>query len=225
MSKIDYIKNNVKFTDKDKESKFQFMLEILSREKPIWFVEERYTINFLITLFEYGFLQENLPQIIEEIKILEDDSGESHLKNETQFGKLPLQGLWHKHYQKTGISSLAQNLINQHQGIEKMAKRASQIFQNSTKSSGSIKREEAWNIANKISKSLVSDSYEKRKNDRKLTGEWIVYHKYQGKNYYVAISDHATSRAEDEELASKIKFNIQNEFPEFENSLPIFTYE
>jgi len=61
----------------------------------------------------------------------------------------------------------------------------------------------------------------------KLTGEYIIFHQYENKNYYLALWKHRDKEKQDgssyetEELkkAKEIKFFCKNEFPEFSDQI------
>ena len=61
---------------------------------------------------------------------------------------------------------------------------------------------------------------------KKLTGEYIVFHQYENKNYYLALWKHKDKKQDSslydiEELkkAREIKASCENEFPEFSDQI------
>jgi len=54
------------------------------------------------------------------------------------------------------------------------------------------------------------ESSEERENQSKLTGEWIVFAKHQGRNYYVTLATHTTG---DQHTFDEIKSMAHAEFP------------
>lgn len=55
----------------------------------------------------------------------------------------------------------------------------------------------------------VHGNYERRATDGRLTGEWIVYAKHAGQNYYLCTGKHGA----DEIIRKKIETNCVSELP------------
>ena len=66
-----------------------------------------------------------------------------------------------------------------------------------------------FRISNEIATKCSSDPFKKRKKDNKLTGEWIVFAKNLGINYYLCL---ATHNDDDNSIYNKIKHNCTQEF-------------
>jgi len=57
---------------------------------------------------------------------------------------------------------------------------------------------------------VAHESVEERANSNKLTGEWIVFAKEGGNNYYLCLNTH---NAGDQQIADRIKEHCLREFP------------
>lgn len=103
-----------------------------------------------------------------------------------QFNHIPLKGLWKAHFFVPRFT--AKNLIN-HWGLD---------FPNSPKLNNLLLRIDAeeekspsihgWH--GRLAHEMTVVGYEERARKNSLTGEWIIFSKYKGKNYYLCISRH-----------------------------------
>lgn len=57
---------------------------------------------------------------------------------------------------------------------------------------------------------VTHGALEDRENQSKLTGEWIVFAKHQGQNYYLTLATHTT---EDQHTFDEISSMAHGEFP------------
>lgn len=156
---------------------------------------------------EAEILGELAPErVIREIRSLENPEQQSCTKPATQFGRPHLKGLWHKHYRISGISSIATNVmraLNQY-GTPQFTESVKQVQE-----SGEERYFEKEDI-DRLVQEIVVTNYEKRLDDQRITGEWIVYAIYEGKNYYLCLGKHTMS---DEELRQQIDLTCVPEFP------------
>ena len=58
--------------------------------------------------------------------------------------------------------------------------------------------------------SFVMEGYERRASPNKLTGDWIVFAKHEGQNYYLDLATHSEN---DEALYMKLHQGSAAEFP------------
>lgn len=65
-------------------------------------------------------------------------------------------------------------------------------------------------LINELSHEIVAGTFEKREAQGKLTGEWIVFTKYSGQNYYLCLSAH---NAGDQVIYDQIKSVCFHQFP------------
>ncbi|MFH0295655.1 hypothetical protein AAFX91_00225 [Bradyrhizobium sp. 31Argb] len=123
-------------------------------------------------------------QILDEIAILEGVSPKRSLtKPESELGRPPLRGLWHKHFMQPAY--IAKNLVN-YWNPEKLEQLEREVPR------------DRW------IHHFVIEGYSQRAGNAPpseglqpaLTGQWIVFAKHQGINYYLTLGRHA----EDEEI-------------------------
>ena len=212
MSKILTIYENIKQRNQQIQNEVHLFFNLLLMSDLEELTESRFTTGFILKML-YAFLNNaHIESIIDEIRNLEKlNSNYKRMKPPTQFGREPLAGLWHKHYEQVGISSMALNIKRQMSASESFDKEFSDIFYDQN-----ISQKE------KIAKLAYLGSgrqYLDRIAASQLTGEWIIYHIHNGKNYYLNISAH---RDGDEIIAQEIKDIALLEFPFFEGDLPIF---
>ena len=128
-----------------------------------------------------------------------------------QFGHLPLKGLWKAHFHDA--SFIPRNLIN-YWGLE---------FENSSKSHALCSRvvndEEKspskFAYQGRLAHELTIGAYQaktRKKGLAGLTGEWIIFAKHNGLNYYLCISRH-TSKKEDQDAFNFLKLLCEHEYP------------
>ncbi|MDC5249362.1 hypothetical protein NRA59_03430 [Acinetobacter baumannii] len=200
-----YIQENYKI-----DEKADFFLSSIEMEGFQKITEGRYSYLFVQKLIELMHTGEGVSRVLREVKCLEGLST-STMKPETKFKRGVIKGLWHKHYLPFGIDSFSKNLQKQ---LNKCSNQIRVDYQRILNRKDLTDLEKADQIAR-----IAVSKYSERSDERKLTGEWIIFHKYQGKNYYLDISCHDDS---EDSIASNLKKNCLIEFPEFKDTLPIF---
>lgn len=187
----------------------------------------RYSVNLIIGLIDRVLNNKNIGRIVEEILYLEGCVDKKTVtKPESIFKYGLLEGLYHKHYNAADSESFYFNLVKPLEteaGRRRFAEACKSTQRQLEKNNGDV---------NKTTKNLIDQVFFKQlKNlecQEKVTGEWIVYHKHNGKNYYLAIAEHINvddKNYKDEKygiLAEQIQAFCKLEFPEFSGSLPIF---
>jgi hypothetical protein len=140
--------------------------------------------------------------ILGAIRALEQGEPATGIKPATQYRNLPLKGLWHKHYFSANfvvnniILGLGKN------GIEKLVKEVMNPAKSPTITTEMI---------NELAQRVTREPLEKRDAAKKLTGEWIVYLRRGGKNYYLCCNTH---NAGDQFIYDRIKDHCVRDFPE-----------
>lgn len=127
----------------------------------------------------------NPAKIIHEILGMEGVD-QSITKAETKFKHYPLKGLWHKHYFADGINVMAINLrgaLNTY-GMPWLSQKVKDAQE-----SGEERYITAEDVA-KIADDVVRGNWERKVADKKITGEWIIYTKHEGKNFYLCLAKH-----------------------------------
>jgi hypothetical protein len=140
-------------------------------------------------------------QIARQIEALENRSKFSGTKDETEFRHEPLKGLWHKHFFDAHF--IAPNLLNEWGGdrLNKLIKevcdpKKSEVF--------------TEEMANELTHRLVHGAMESRDQEERLTGEWIIFDKEDGTNYYLCLARHSDG---DEAIFAKLRAIVFPEFP------------
>ncbi|ELL1566559.1 hypothetical protein V9J52_003394 [Vibrio cholerae] len=156
-------------------------LEVFARKYQInRYAPARYSWYFLLQLMMYQQKFGVEPaEIVEAIKELEIDGNHNLIKPATQFRHLPLKGLWHKHYFSARF--MAQNLQLHHgkNGIKKILNKHWTPGQDLTD-----------DILRTVAEEFTFKAFEDRADSGKLTGEWLVFAKYKGENFYLALGEH-----------------------------------
>ncbi|HAU8253868.1 TPA: hypothetical protein I7148_21680 [Vibrio vulnificus] len=162
---------------------------------------ERYSLALVADIhFHEKFFGICPEEILDAIADNEDPDRSVGIKSATEFRKLPLKGLWHKHYFSARF--IGHNLWNQTRN-GKLEKLVREVYD--PKVSPVVTR--AMN--EEFAKRLVSGSLEERQDQNKLTGEWIVFAKYKGNNYYLCLGTH---NGEDQWIRNKIELVCTKEF-------------
>ena len=117
----------------------------------------------------------------------------------TLFRRPPLKGLWHKHFHEGTIASMALNIQNHWNG--RLDQLISKHFH-----TGEVVTQEA---ISGLVHDLVIKGYADRGQAGKITGEWIVFAKQDGINYYLTLGVHG----DDDAIAKRVRMCIA-EFPQ-----------
>lgn len=127
-------------------------------------------------------------KIIHEIQALEAGVS-TGLKAPIQNRHPPLKGLWHKHYQQDGIPSLARNVQLA------LKKYGMPYFEQKIRDAKDAGEERLVTIEDvkAIANDVVLGNLIRRRNDEGMTGEWLLFAKHEGENYYLAVTTHNKS--------------------------------
>ncbi len=143
--------------------------------------------------------------VVDEIKSLEKQEI-SQTKEASPFTRPLLVGLWHKHYMNGDVPSLAQNVkkeLNQY-GIpffEGKIREAQAAGEERFVTKGDVP---------KIVNDVLANNLARRRNEGRMTGEWIVYTQHEGKNFYLCLAKHNDG---DEKIRERIERICVREFP------------
>ena len=136
--------------------------------------------------------------VLSAIKGLEKGELPSGTKPATQFRNMPLKGLWHKHFFSAHF--LVQNLLLG------LGKRGLEKIVNEVVEPG-ITQEMLDELAHRV----THEPLESRDADKKLTGEWIIFLKHEGRNYYLCCNTH---NAGDQFIFDRILEHCVRDFPQ-----------
>lgn len=148
---------------------------------------------------EFGVSPHDIFVSVNELEAGEKLSG---VKPATQFKKLPLKGLWHKHFFSANFVPGNILLALGKDGMEKLV---NETFD--AANSPIVTREMIAELAHRV----TYEPLEKRDADGKLTGEWIIFIKNDDKNYYLCLNTHA---AGDQCIYDRIINFCVQDFPE-----------
>lgn len=166
------------------------------------YAESRYSWLFVLNILcleqIYGI---NPFQIIDEIRTLEDSTVVTKTKPATQFTRPPLKGLWHKHFFCSRF--MAHNMKNHLSGgkLEKLVHEVLDSKKSPVVTEGMIRE---------LSHRVTVEAFEERAAGGNLTGEWIVFAKHKGQNYYLCLATHNT---DDNSTFNSIRVACWPQFP------------
>jgi hypothetical protein len=179
------------------------MLDLASLYELDQLIPGKYSSLFVLNLYLLDKVSGVDPhQVISEIKHLEGLGTSRQTKEAAEFKGSVLRGLWHKHFFPMLPSTFAHN-ITKHFGKNGLEKLVNEVFDSAK--SNVVTREMINNLARRV----VEDPIVDRGSAGKLTGEWIIFAKENGQNYYLSISPHTS---DDENLAANLK-TCSYEFP------------
>ncbi|WP_432755556.1 hypothetical protein [Pseudomonas sp. WMBT8] len=129
--------------------------------------------------------RQNPSTIVHEIELLEMGAL-GQFKAPIQNKRPPLKGLWHKHYLQDGLASIAMN-------VDKGLKRFGMPFFDQkieeAKAAGETRYVDPTDIPALVD-DIVSGNRQRLAEQQALSGEWIIFAKYEGQNYYLTIATH-----------------------------------
>lgn len=166
------------------------------------YAEGRYSWLFVLNMLSYQRLYGINPfQIVDEIRVLEDPTKITKTKPASQFSRIPLKGLWHKHFFCSRF--LAHNITN-HLSGGKLDKLVSEVLD---PNKSPIVTE---SMIRELSHRVTVEPFEQRAAEGQLTGEWIVFAKHEARNYYLCLATHGT---EDQSIYNSIQAACWPQFP------------
>lgn len=141
--------------------------------------------------------------ISDQIRHLESEAGRgSHMKKATQFMRPPLYPLWHQHYFSAHF--LARNIYEEFKRGGSGEKIIKEIFD--PQKSDVVTQE----MISELSHRTTVELFERRANENRSTGEWLVFAEYGGEKYYLCMATHATP---DQTIYEKLKLVCRMQFP------------
>lgn len=187
----------------DREQLKKLKLEAV-RDRSCW---DRISVALAFRLLDTSDPYFDYFSVLDELDYLEGIRPTSRTKAEEQFRKKPLHPLWHKHFflakhvpRNVGVR------WNLHDGGNKdLTKMLDEVAKNSGESP------EVWH--NYLAHRLVVQGFEERA-QRGLTGDWIIFAKHDGKNFYLDLAIHEQGEeCRADALFQRIKNGSHAEFP------------
>jgi hypothetical protein len=140
--------------------------------------------------------------VLDAINNLEAGEPRNGVKRAAPFRKPPLRGLWHKHYFSPRF--VAQNMV-QGLGARGLERVVNEVMDPCK--SDIVTKEMINELAHRVTMEPLSD----RSNRERLTGEWLIFAKANGQNYYLCLGAHET---DDQQLYERIMMHCVRDFPE-----------
>ena len=171
--------------------------------------------SFLLLLELFGATQSgvlNPAKVVSQIRVLEGVEAGRGLKTAPQFKHPPLKGLWHQHYLEDGLPSVARN-------IERAYGKFGLPWVEQKIADAKASSEEKFFTeadAAEIAYDAVVSNWQRLIDSEALTGEWLVFAKHEGTNYYLCLGKHTSG---DDLLRSRIDAICLHEFPFLKNIL------
>lgn len=137
--------------------------------------------------------------VIDEIKRLEALSDDGYTKEATQFKHPPLHPLWHQHY--FSAHYIVQNIQNE------INRYFQSIWDKSMGPEGSIIEKQH---INNLVHNVVHGTIETRRNEKRVTGEWLIFSKQATGNIYLCMATHTTG---DQNIYDKVAYCCERQFP------------
>lgn len=140
-------------------------------------------------------------EIMATVQNLEKGKKSNGVKASSKFRKPPLKGLWYQHYFVANF--LAHNVLKDFENGKMKS-----LIERILRSSPSATRDE---LAEKIARVTANRPIEQRAREGKLTGEWVVFAKNNGQNYYLSLCRHDEG---DAVIFDKITEHCRANFPD-----------
>lgn len=125
------------------------------------------------------------------IKILEGLTTFNDTPPEEQFKHPPLAGIYKKHFSSPRF--LVKNLLN-FQRSKEGTKHFERVWKETCKTCNSVIIDETF--ISYLCHQMTVPPIEIKSRSNNLTGEWLVFHKHEGRNYYLALAFHGESNNE-----------------------------
>jgi hypothetical protein len=128
---------------------------------------------------------QNPSKIVREIALLE--AGEpGEFKEPIKNRHPPLKGLWHKHYMQDGLPSLAMNIDK---GLNWYGMPFFEQKIREAEEAGELRYLEPEDVPALVD-DIVRGNYLRLAEKQSLSGEWIIFAKHEGQNYYLTTATH-----------------------------------
>lgn len=164
-------------------------------------------LDLFVCSREFGI---NPAAVVQEMEYLEGiGRGSRGTKEAAPFTRKPLAGLWHKHFfcGRFMARNIQTGLANGRlRGIIEEA--VEEI--NRTVFTDEIPVEVAEALSRKVASRCVDETLKLRRNRLAITGEWIIYAKYNNKNYYLSLGSHQHG---DQNIKDRIEKFCPQDFP------------
>jgi len=148
--------------------------------------------------------------VTDVIQELENLSRPRSAKEAEQFRGPVLRGLWKAHFVLPTF--ILKNIYNEWRIFSEKSNRFDELCRRVVAAEESSPSSTGWQ--GRLAHEFVMGGYEKRASANKLTGEWIVFAKDNGRNIYLCLSKHTSGPDEDTMLLSMLREFCSEEFPD-----------
>ncbi len=129
--------------------------------------------------------------ISDEIKSIEGVERRTSTKPATQFQRPPLKGLWHQHFFNPRF--IPQNIGSHWKLGSGGSPELLEMFaeEMAAEESGIVTK----GLINRIAYRFIDGAFRDRASAGRITGEWIIFAKHEGKNFYLTVGLHGEDDA------------------------------
>lgn len=144
--------------------------------------------------------------ISDEIKRIEGAGRKTSTKSATQFRRPPLKGLWHQHFFNARF--MLKNIGNHWKLDSGGSPELLEMFaeEMAAEESGVVTPE----LFKRMGHRFIDEAFRDRSTAGRLTGEWIIFAKHEGKRFYLTVALHGE---DDASIHERIMKWCQPEFP------------
>jgi hypothetical protein len=162
-------------------------------------MSELFLLDVYVLEAEFGVSPHEILSAINSLEQIEPLTG---VKPATQFKFMPLKGLWHKHY--FSAQFLVKNIALElgKTGVKKIVTEVLDPTKSKVITPEMIKE---------LARRVTQEPAETRDARKGLTGEWLIYLKHEGSNYYLCCNTHDTS---DQFIHDRIMEHCTRDFPD-----------
>lgn len=168
---------------------------------------ERVSLGFAVSLACLGTERGEDHHVLHEINVLEGLASNSSTKEPTQFRRPPLHPFWHKHFSTP--RHLTRNM-GERWGLKESGNRDfSAIVDKAAAEYGD--QPELWQkwLAYQVWMGGLDD----RVAAQRMTGDWIIFAKHEGQNFYLGLATHDEGHRDPDALYQKLRGGSAFEFP------------
>jgi hypothetical protein len=161
-----------------------------------------YFVAQLMHLLEEGRV--HTESIVDEINYLEDPQDRTKTKKAKKFNSGKLKGFWHTHFFNGDVSQQATNylkIFNKEGAVENIIKDVA------------AETDDPRLIAKKVAEKIVSQQFDDITNKKLWTGDWVIYAKHEGRNYYLMICKHPSPGEDTDPIYYEMKEKCGLQYP------------
>lgn len=142
--------------------------------------------------------------IVDEIRYLEGLRDRTRTKKAKRFSGGKLKGLWHTHFFNGDVSEQARNYkkLFQKEGVFE------KIYMEIVSQTDDLKA-----VPRKLAERIVEKQFDDISNAKAWTGDWVIYAKHNGSNYYLMLVTHSEPGDDTDLIYYEIEEKCKNQFP------------